>query len=467
MGRPKCNKTEHKRFKIIGNKNVVTNFTYVSLGFLVPILGIKKNHKNHVPQLVEMVDMEATGCVECGFFNGTCSEDICNSVCTKKVMKIDPEKTGCTTCPHYAGGCCTRPENKAGNCTKTVYVNEKAKYGTKKPMYANAIKVFLNLLFMHPDKKGNIPDVHIDELAETIGISKRTTINALKELQNAAYIKTSNTINGKRNITILGWEYTTCTADKGGTGYITISKQLMEELNNIEHVNTLRSTLRAYTELDKGNAYSDHANTVTRTFKDIAREMPKSMRIGALIESVKASSIFNFKVNKADNTIRFSIKDEYFGKRQKRKTMGDMQHKLNEFVTEFNDMTLIHNKFVKRDDERRTSLETFSSLGKNRYKGVLSTDLYKNHYQAFFENIGKDGNFAAYMPPLALKREVMDDLTNLACAYSLEEIKVALKEIYQSLLSKGEEPKHYGALVRSIIIRNKSLSNEEVYANPA
>lgn len=189
-----------------------------SIGFtsLVPALRQKKNHKKTVTRSV--FNKDASGC----------------RYCSKSADGMfHPDSPICADCP------CRVFDTEV----RTVYVNEKSRYGKKIPLRRNALLLFLYLHFLFPNKDGL---VHIDteDAAEYLCCSERTVINNLKLLEEREYIALSR--YGYRFMAfILDYKNYFLPADKGGRGYSIFTSEIMDTLVKMHSITEIRISLRS------------------------------------------------------------------------------------------------------------------------------------------------------------------------------------------------------------------------------
>lgn len=115
---------------------------------------------------------------------------------------------------------------------------------------ANAIKLFLLLHFYHPDNNGIVYNLEACELASVIGCNVRTVWNNLKVLEEYTYISYSKNEYGLINVILNDYENYYLPANKGGRGFLVMSKELLTKLNSTDSLVSLRIFIRELLSLD-------------------------------------------------------------------------------------------------------------------------------------------------------------------------------------------------------------------------
>lgn len=189
-----------------------------SIGFvsLVPALRQKKNHKKTVT--CRVFNREASGCRYCS--------DSPDGL-------PDPDSGICRDCP------CQVYDTK----TKTVYVNEKSRYGKKLPLRKNALLLYMYMHFLFPNRDGLVC-IDPEDAAEYLHCSERTVINNLRLLEQREYIALSR--YGYRYMAfILDYKSYFLPADQGGRGYSVFTTEMLDTLIMMDTITEIRISMRS------------------------------------------------------------------------------------------------------------------------------------------------------------------------------------------------------------------------------
>ena len=315
----------------------------------------------------------------------------------------------CASCPHK-----TLIQK---NVYKNIYHNEKNRYGYRPMLKANAIKLFLLLHFYHPDKNGIVYNLEACELASVIGCNVRTVWNNLKVLEEYTYISYSKNEYGLINVILNDYENYYLPANKGGRGFLVMSKELLTKLNSTDSLVSLRIFIRELLSLDspelKGVASVDYKN-----IRDIRNTLPSYCKPSVIkAKLTKNSDIFN--VTFKDDVVRFEIDKAYIPKNQKAYVHEEYVGILQNFIWEFNQNVAYVN-----------SGETVSAK-----------------FSSFF-NINT--SVASYKL-MKLTNIEIDDIASLSLHYSYEIVMNALSVVYKEYYMYEKTVNNLAGLMSTII----------------
>ena len=315
----------------------------------------------------------------------------------------------CASCPHK-----TLIQK---NVYKKIYHNEKNRYGYRPMLKANAIKLFLLLHFYHPDNNGIVYNLEACELASVIGCNVRTVWNNLKVLEEYTYISYSKNEYGLINVILNDYENYYLPANKGGRGFLVMSKELLTKLNSTDSLVSLRIFIRELLSLDspelKGVASVDYKN-----IRDIRNTLPSYCKPSVIkAKLTKNSDIFN--VTFKDDVVRFEIDKAYIPKNQKAYAHEEYVGILQNFIWEFNQNVAYVN-----------SGETVSAKFSSFFNIKTSVASYKL---------------------MKLTDIEIDDIASLSLHYSYEIVMNALSVVYKEYYMYEKTINNLAGLMSTII----------------
>ena len=295
------------------------NFANIGKAAIIQSLGIQKNYTEEIETTVDAIDYSNTACSTCKY------KAIINTF-DKNSKPYADACASCASCPHK-----TLIQK---NVYKKIYHNEKNRYGYRPMLKANAIKLFLLLHFYHPDNNGIVYNLDACDLASVIGCNVRTVWNNLKVLEEYTYISYSKNEYGLINVILNDYENYYLPANKGGRGFLVMSKELLTKLNSTDSLVSLRIFIRELLSLDspelKGVASVDYKN-----IRDIRNTLPAYCKPSVIkAKLTKNSDIFN--VTFKDDVVRFEIDKAYIPKNQKAYVHEEYVGILQNFIWEFN-----------------------------------------------------------------------------------------------------------------------------------
>lgn len=380
------------------------NFTNIGKAVLIQALGIQKNYTTIVENTVEVVDYSNSMCSSCKY------KQIINTF-DKESEIYKSASTYCNNCPNRI--------LTTQNVTKKVYHNEKNRYGYRPMLKANAIKLLLLLHFYHPDSNGIIRDLDANELAVNVGCNVRTIWNNLKTLQEYTYISYSKNEYGLISILLNDYENYYLPANKGGRGFLVVSKELYRKLCNIKSLVSLRIFIRELLSLDapelKGQASVDYKN-----IRELRNLLPAYCKPSVIKEKLGVESDI-FTISFKDDVVRFQIDKEFIPKNEKIKVHDEYAESLEKFIWEFNQNVT----YVNSGGISPACLNDFFTM-KNRQ----STASFK---------------------PMLLTDIEIDDLASLSLHYSYDIVVNALSVVYREYYMYQKTVNNLGGLVSTII----------------
>lgn len=380
------------------------NFANIGKAVIIQSLGIQKNYTEVIESTVDAIDYNNAACINCKY----------KAVIETFDKDSRPYADACSTCEH-----CPHKALTQKNVYKKIYHNEKNRYGYRPMLKANAIKLLLLLHFYHPDSNGIIRDLDANELAVNVGCNVRTIWNNLKTLQEYTYISYSKNEYGLISILLNDYENYYLPANKGGRGFLVVSKELYRKLCNIKSLVSLRIFIRELLSLDapelKGQSSVDYKN-----IRELRNLLPAYCKPSVIKEKLGVESDI-FTISFKDDVVRFQIDKEFIPKNEKIKVHDEYAESLEKFIWEFNQNVT----YVNSGGISPACLNDFFTL-KNRQ----STASFK---------------------PMLLTDIEIDDLASLSLHYSYDIVVNALSVVYREYYMYQKTVNNLGGLVSTII----------------
>lgn len=380
------------------------NFANIGKSVIIQSLGIQKNYTEVIESTVDVIDYSNAACVNCKY----------KAVIETFDKDSRPYADACSACEH-----CPHKAVTQKNVYNKIYHNEKNRYGHRPMLKSNAIKLLLLLHFYHPDSNGIIRNLDANELAVNVGCNVRTIWNNLKTLQDYTYISYSKDRYGLINVLLNDYENYYLPANKGGRGFLVVSKELYRRLCNIKSLVSLRIFIRELLSLDapelKGQASVDYKN-----IKEIRNLLPPYCKPSLIKEKLGAESdIFTITFDK--DVIRFQIDNEFIPKNEKTRMHNEYVAIFEKFIWEFNQNVV----YINSGGACPKNLTEFFSM--------------KNKPSA-----------AAFRPMLLTEIEI-DDMASLTLHYSYDIVINALSVVYREYYMYQKTINNLGGLVSTII----------------
>lgn len=378
------------------------NFANIGKAAIIQSLGFQKNYTEVIESTEDVIDYTNTACQTCKY------RSVINSF-DKNSKPYADACAACASCPHKA--------LIQKNVYKKIYHNERNRYGYRPMLKTNAIKLFLLLHFYHPDKNGILYDLNPVELADVIGCNVRTIWNNLNVLQEYTYISYSKTKYGFINVILNDYENYYLPANKGGRGFLVMSKELLYKLVSIESLISLRIFIRELLSLDspdlKGAASVDYKN-----IRDIRNNLPAYCK-PSIIKTQLMSTCNVFRVSFKDDVIRFEIDQTFLPKKQKEYVHNEYVDMLNQFVWDFN----------------------------RNVAYINAGECVSSRFSSFFYT---NSTVASYKL-MKLNTIEIDDIASLSLHYSYEIVMSALSVVYKQYYMYEKTVNNLGGLLSTII----------------
>lgn len=371
---------------------------------LIPALGIQKNYSEVVTKEVQAIDYTNTRC-------SGCINKAIVSAFPANSSKYKESCNNCNNCPYKSFT--TKIVNE------TIYHNEKNRYGYKPMLKANGIKLLLLLHFYHPDRHGIINNIDVANLAKILNCNPKTICNNLELLSTYSYIDYVKTASNTATVIINNYENYYLPANKGGRGFIVLSKELLDNLISINSLVALRIYLRELINLDNVK-YNGIVSIDSVKISEIKKNLPDYCKPCIIKNSLKNPTDI-FKVNIEDKIIKFTMNEKFLAKKQKEKLTDEYVNMFTDFIMDFNKNIPIVN----------TSGE------------------YDPKYDEFFKNETNDSGFKL----LKFSPKEILNIARIAVHYSFDYVIESIQTIYKTyyLNNRQNDIKDVGALINSLL----------------
>lgn len=383
-----------------------TEYAKIGVGILVQATGLQENHKNKTVYFEKVLDKELTGCHACPY-----------SVILQLGDKNSPEymeaEPKCTSCPFK--------QYKTVMHTKEEYINEKARYGNAPRLATLPLKMLILLHFLYPDSNGFIKDIRIDQLAEKLNCHRTSIINVLNRLSEYGYISYCCPFENKLNIYLKQYKQYFFKANEGGRGYITLSRETLDELLKSK-LNCLRISLRLLIHASRSK---DDVFEKSMSYKEIKRFLPFYCKPNTIRKALKNCSIFVIGILEKSKSISFTLKQQHNANQQKEKQLEFYSDEIRQFIDEAD-------KYI---------------ISKRENTYTSPTD------DTIFHALGNPEDFhslicSKFSP---VNPNTIEELANLCCTHTLNAVKNALMYVYKHYISKNNAIRHPVRLVGDCI----------------
>lgn len=399
----------------------LNSYARIGKAVITKAIGLQKNYKEVYEKSEEKLNEDKSGCHNC---------EICKLKCQFSSLGVtevcDALNEQCRTCSQAVW--------ESVYTTHTKYINEKNRYGYQPTLKTNAIKLFITYHFLQPDALGFIKNVSVKDLAELLDCTPATIRSGNEILSSYGYCYFCNSGISDNHINVYIPEYKNYhkPASEGGRGYLSLSSSMLSELLSVEHLNTLRLTIKGILEVDNASAY-DAANSnltdVTSTFDKLRGFLPSYCKPNVIRKALEnGDAIFNYSFS--DSSVTFSMKQEYSKKNIRKAMLLENEQEVKDHVDSLNDvLELANSKEPYADNERTQALLTMFSIG----------------------------SFCQY-PSLILTNDDYHDLASMCIQYNMNMVKQAISCVYNDYIAKRRPVESFGALIRHYI-RNMSVFN--------
>lgn len=415
----------------------LSNYARIGKSPMIKAIGLQKNHKEIIYTETKKLDCEASGCFSC--VNHTQLElgDIFDKEAQLKALDH------CKNCPNA--------KYTTVYDEKTIYVNEKNKFGYQPRLKQIALKLLLLYHFAEPDDNGLVRGLEPKKLAALLQCSVRSIKNANITLMKYGYILYNPDAFSKNRFQVILPEYSSyhLPAEQGGRGYATFNKECLLELIKIKDLNQLRIFLRLSLDAD-GNRNIEKDVTIKRDISNLRLFLPRYCKPGVIKKALNTLNEI-FDINIDDYAVNLKMNAVYHGRRSfeqgniiNTQLMDDYIHRIDTTIDRANDC-INKEKPISSND---ISFLQEAGIYSKRYIGG---NINKSFYSTF-------GYVACSLDT--------KDLGVLCTTYGVEPVKKAISYIYEHYIVNCDIISSFGALVRTLIRENiYNHQNSSLFAN--
>lgn len=391
----------------------LNSFARIGKGVISKAIGLQRNYTEIIVNGPDILDITASKCQSCPFQEqafaqgGAISDSLPCSKCMNAVYK---------------------PSRKI----KSIYINERNRYGYQPTLKSTSIKLLILYHFLQPDGNGFIKNILIKDLAAKIDCVPSTIHACNKVLQRYGYCFFSASGSYDNCINVLLPEYKNYhkTAAEGGRGYITMSSDMLCELLSIKYLNPLRLNLKGILEVDNARVNGSGA-TVVSPYKKLRGFLPRYCKNNVIKTALESTSAI-LDTSFSDKGVVFKIKDAFSQRNMRKELLVLTQNNIEDYVSEIND-----NLEKYRDATLKTDMEELDLI-KSRLavQGIAtSTDI----------------------PFISLRLTDYADLASLSIQYNMHIVLDAIRQIYNCYIAEHKPIDNFGALARTFIRNNVSF----------
>ncbi len=399
----------------------LNNYARIGKAVITKAIGLQKNYKEIYEKSEDKLNENKSGCCNCEIYKLKCQFSALGLIDACSALQEQ-----CRTCSQAVW--------ETSYTTHIKYMNEKNRYGYQPTLKANAIKLFITYHFLQPDTLGFIKNISIKELSELLDCTPATIrfSNDVLSSYGYCYFCSSGIDNNHINVLLPEYKNYHKPANEGGRGYINLSSDMLSELLSIDHLNTLRLTIKGILEVDNASIY-DVANpnltNASSSFDKLRGFLPSYCKPNVIRKALEQGDAI-FQYSFSDNSVTFHMKEEFSKKNVRKAMLLESKQEIMHHVNCLNDvLELANDKNISADDDRTQTLLTMFSIG----------------------------SFSTY-PALILTNDDYFDLASMCVQYNMNMVKHAISSIYNDYIARHIPVESFGALTRHCI-RNMSVLN--------
>ncbi len=391
----------------------LNSFARIGKGVISKAIGLQRNYTEIIVNGPDILDRAASKCQSCPFQEQAFAQ-------------------GGTISDTLPCGRCMNAIYKPSHKVKSVYINERNRYGYQPTLKSTSIKLLILYHFLQPDGNGFIKNILIKDLAIKIDCMPSTIRACNKVLQRYGYCYISDSGSYDNCINVLLPEYKNYhkTAAEGGRGYITMSSDMLCELLSIKYLNPLRLNLKGILEVDNARV-NGSGTTVVSTYKKLRGFLPKYCK-NNVIKTALESTTAILDTSFSEKGVIFKIKDAFSQRNMRKELLSLTQNDIEDYVSEIND-----NLEKYRDASLRPDMEALDQI-----KSCLAA-----------QGIAASTD----IPFISLRLTDYADLASLSIQYNKHMVFDAIRQIYNCYIAEHKPIDNFGALARTFIRNNLSF----------
>lgn len=202
---------------------------------------------------------------------------------------------------------------------KKTYINDRKRYNLYNEDFANRrlpksmIRTYLYLYALPQEVLGDlhfIRDLSLSVLASQLHICLETAKRSIETLAAFRYITISHSsAMDSYNIIINDYDTMHLSAQQGGTGYFTLSADMMKKILSITNVNALRLEILKLLKSDDDSLH--HTDTSEYKLKDLGNIMPAHTNYPGTYQKLQTHQPSLFLADIVDGRLHFTLKSGY------------------------------------------------------------------------------------------------------------------------------------------------------------
>lgn len=339
-----------------------STFAAVGLNKLIPALGLRDN----------------------------CKENVSGSIARGSAA-------GCSSCMHSKGSMV------CGNCAfgddgKTVYVNEKNRYGEGEVLKKYTLLTYILFHFMNPDDLGFVSKIDPQEIAALLGCTERTVVNNISLLNEYGYINAGpDEIDGYYQLFINGYRNIYKPASSGGRGFLRIPFQFLKGLTCLPDINNIRLAIRALIF----NSDQKAGSSLEKSYKKIKSFLPGYVTFQKLRDILESGSFKAlFDVFSRNRSVTIVVAKEYNPSNAADAVRSECRKMVSDYIDSIN---------------KKTAGKGKKTLGN----------------------------------PIHFTENELKDIVNISLRFPVQAVVEGVKTFYETYIAVGLKYRNAGALVRT------------------
>ncbi len=242
--------------------------------------------------------------------------------------------------------------------TKSIkYINEKNAFGDGIALNKNAILLYMYLHFLNVNANAHaVLDIY--EASKYLSISERTVIHNMKILNHKGYLRfCEGDLSGTYHIFIDYYADNNLPASRGGSGFITLTRNIFDKLRTLRTINALRFAIRGLMDQFPGKQ-----NVGTSTGCDLSKlktVFPSYTQVKDIYKILSNSTIkemFDIAIAASGKYIKINATKSFDPRKERQELIAKSEKKIREF---FDSMNLKY-----PDDQIHPSKKEFHDIGK-------------------------------------------------------------------------------------------------------
>ena len=311
-----------------------------------------------------------------------------------------------------------------------------------------AIKLYITLYF-YVNSKGETEEIGYDEMADLIGVDKKTIRASLDALQNKGFIEWMGNSRYSFFAWIKNYQEMYDQNRRPSVGYITLNKEILNKILSLKGINALRCTISVLFRTLRNQFKSVSKVPATELdIKTLSWNLPRYVKPGIIRESLsQAKEIFRISEGRFGKYI-FLLEKEYRASEIKKQIRIKAKENIRDLITKVDQMAAAANNAISNKDE----LPDGWGYGMTEVPDMYELrDAYERNGE------GRKG-----IPILEFNSDQRNDLVTLCTEYSIELVTNGILNFYRNYILKGVQLINPIGAIREIIREMITLNSPEV-----